>query len=145
MRGKLYIAYLLFVISMIMPMVPVIPHHHHADGRICMKNDITPDCCSHHHAEENGHCCGDDCVAIHLFEQAPNSDDTWMYDFTPLEVTLFIEPFVDLLSHPKAHATPPDSYYQESLHGTYITRAKGLRAPPCSVHKMLNQHLHLSF
>ena len=32
-------------ISMVMLVVPVIPHHHHNNGLICMKNDIAPDCC----------------------------------------------------------------------------------------------------
>ena len=27
-------------ISMVMLVVPVIPHHHHNNGLICMKNDI---------------------------------------------------------------------------------------------------------
>ena len=29
-------------ISMVMLVVPVIPHHHHNNGLICMKNDIAP-------------------------------------------------------------------------------------------------------
>ena len=40
MKTKRYIAYFLFFISMIMLTVPVIPHHHHEDGMICMKNDL---------------------------------------------------------------------------------------------------------
>lgn len=43
MRNKRYIVSFLLFISMIMLVVPVIPHHHHADGVICMKNDLTPD------------------------------------------------------------------------------------------------------
>ena len=42
MKTKRYIAYFLFFISMIMLTVPVIPHHHHEDGMICMKNDLRP-------------------------------------------------------------------------------------------------------
>lgn len=43
MRNKRYIVSFLLFISMIMLVVPVIPHHHHADGVICMKNDLTPE------------------------------------------------------------------------------------------------------
>ena len=43
MKTKRYIAYFLFFISMIMLTVPVIPHHHHEDGMICMKNDLPSD------------------------------------------------------------------------------------------------------
>lgn len=42
MKTKRYIAYFLFFISMIMLTVPVIPHHHHEDGMICMKTTCRP-------------------------------------------------------------------------------------------------------
>ncbi|MBQ8225667.1 MAG: hypothetical protein IJZ86_10025 [Bacteroides sp.] len=131
MRNKRYIAYILFVISMVMPIIPVIPHHHHADGRLCMRNDITTDCCSgHHHGGESDHCCDNSCVAIHFFEQTPNSDESWTYDFTPWEVILFLDYVPLLLSLPESIPHQPDTCYRETLHGTCITRATGLRAPP---------------
>lgn len=42
MKNKRYITYFLIFISMVMLVVPVIPHHHHSNGLICMKNDIHP-------------------------------------------------------------------------------------------------------
>jgi hypothetical protein len=32
---------------------------------------------------------------------------------------------------PEESGQRQDCIYQESLHGTYLTRATGLRAPPC--------------
>lgn len=133
MKAKRQIAYLLFIISILMPIVPVIPHHHHADGRLCMKNDITTDCCKghQHHDSTHDHCCGDDCVTMHFFEQTPNSNDTWSYSFAPEVTILFFEPsMIQLLtlSNNISGKEPPS--YIEHLHGTQLVRAKGLRAPP---------------
>lgn len=64
MRNKRYIVSFLLFISMIMLVVPVIPHHHHADGVICMKNDLTPEpqCPKHYHHPDNDSCCNDGCM-----------------------------------------------------------------------------------
>lgn len=63
MRNKRYIVSFLLFISMIMLVVPVIPHHHHADGVICMKNDLTPEPqCPKHHHPGNDSCCNDGCM-----------------------------------------------------------------------------------
>lgn len=131
MRTKPHIAYILFVISILMPIIPVMPHHHHTDGVICMKNDISSDCCGgHHHETGNDHCCNDECVTMHFFEQLPGSDETWNYHYTPEVITLFFEsvvPLVLLFDTGNNIHTPP---YIERLHGTRVPRAIALRAPP---------------
>ena len=132
MKKKRYIAYFLFFISMMMLVVPVIPHHHHADGLICMKNDITTSCCEHRHSPANEHCCCDTgCVTTHFVQQTPSSDnDAWAHPIAPWVVTLFIESISKWQVLPENEVKRHDVIYLESLHGTFITRATGLRAPP---------------
>ena len=119
MQRKRYITFFFIFISMVMLVVPVIPHHHHNNGLICMKNDITP----------NVRYPG--CVTTHFFQQTPSSDNGWTHPDFPLVITLFSEPLLRLLVLPEESGQRQDCIYQESLHGTYLTRATGLRAPPC--------------
>ena len=132
MRTKRYITYFLFFISMIMLVVPVIPHHHHADGLICMKNDITKDCCDPSHSPNNEHCCCDTgCVTTQFVQQTPSTNNAWTHLDSQWIATLFIEPLSILLQLPEKNVIKQDCIYFESLHGTFITCAMGLRAPPC--------------
>ena len=109
-------------ISMVMLVVPVIPHHHHNNGLICMKNDIAPDCCGQQHNSDNEHCCCDTgCVTTHFFQQTPSSDNGWAHPDFPLVITLFSEPLLRLLVLPEESGQRQDCIYQESLHGTYLT------------------------
>lgn len=132
MKKKQYITYFLFFISMVMLVIPVIPHHHHADGLICMKNDITKDCCEHRHSPANEHCCCDTgCVTTYFVQQTPNTgNDAWAHPDAMWVVTLFFEPIFKLLVLPENDIKRQDGVYLESLHSTFITRATGLRAPP---------------
>ena len=143
MKNKRYIAAVLFFISILMPVIPVIPHHHHADGRFCMKNDIAADCsCCHHQGEphqhdEDGsgarqeHGCNEDCVTMHFFEQIPGSNEEITPTPLPCEITLLFKPITALLQQADDETVrPPLPYYKERLHGTQLMRAKGLRAPP---------------
>lgn len=130
MKTKQRMAYFLLLISLIMLVVPVIPHHHHADGLICMKNDITPDCC-HQTTDESDHCCHDTgCLTTHYFQQPQqNNNNEVSPDFLWVH-TLFSEPILELLLLPEHATRQSDIVFRESLHGTQITRATGLRAPP---------------
>ncbi|ADV45209.1 DUF6769 family protein [Bacteroides helcogenes] len=132
MKKKRYITHVLFFISMIMLTIPVIPHHHHADGLLCMKSDITEDCCEHRHNSASEHCCcGTGCVTTHFVQQSPNSSNSaWAHPNVPWVITLFFEPVFKLLVLPENDIKRQESIYLESLHGTFITRATGLRAPP---------------
>ena len=85
-----------------MLVVPVIPHHHHNNGLICMKNDITPNCCGQQHTPDSEHCCCDTgCVTTHFFQQTPSSDNGWTHPDFPLVITLFSEPLLRLLVLPR--------------------------------------------
>ena len=132
MKKKQYITYILFFISLIMLVMPVIPHHHHADGMICMKNDITADCCGHRHSPGNEHCCCDTgCMTTHFVQQTPSSsNDVCSHPDALWAVTLLIEPFSKLLILPEFDISRQECIYLESLHSTFIICATGLRAPP---------------
>ena len=108
MKTKRYIAYFLFFISMIMLIVPVIPHH---------------PC--------NEHCCCDTgCMTTHFYQQTPSSDNSNLQPCFVWVHTLFSEPLLKLLTLPEETGIRQEFVYLESLHGTFITRATGLRVPP---------------
>lgn len=133
MKKKWYITYFLLFISIVMLVIPVIPHHHHADGLICMKNDITNDCCKQNQNPGNeDHCCNDTgCVTTHFFQRSPSTDtDTGAHLDGVWAITLYFEPLFKLLAVPEIEVKRQENIYFESLHGTFITRATGLRAPP---------------
>lgn len=131
MKRKRYIASFLIFISMVMLVVPVIPHHHHNDGLLCMKNDITPSCCDQHIPNSEHCCCDTGCVTTHFFQQTPSLDNGWLHPNAFWVITLFSEPLLTLLNLPEENGQRQECIYRESLHGTYLTRATGLRAPPC--------------
>lgn len=131
MKKKRYITYFLFFISMVMLAVPVIPHHHHSDGLVCMKDDLAANCCEHRHTPADKHCCNTGCVTTNIVQQTPSSDnDAWAHPNIPWTVTLFFESISKLLVLSENDLKRQDRIYIEFLHGTCITRATGLRAPP---------------
>lgn len=135
MKRKKNITFVLIFISSIMLVIPVIPHHHHNNnGLICMKNDITANCCGQQHTTDSEHCCCDTgCVTAHFFQQTHKPNNEWEHPCFPLVITLFSEPILNLLLLPEGNRQKQEYIYLESLHGTYITRATGLRAPPCAL------------
>lgn len=133
-------AYILLVLSIVVLGVPVVPHHHHDDDRLCMKNDISDHCCtpsSEIPGEEKEHCCCQTgCITTHFFQQRSDMDMGWLHpathaipDFLPA-----IPPLPLDLSVPTLWWRQHPSFYIESLHGTFIARATGLRAPPSLLH-----------
>lgn len=133
MKRKRHIARILLFISMMVLMVPVIPHHHHTDGMICMKKNITADCCEHsHHTPADDHsCCNTTgCIATHFVQQAPQSDNAGSHPDIPRVITLLIEPLINFPSLSESDARSRKYIYQETLHDTFVIRATGLRAPP---------------
>lgn len=130
-KEKRHIFYLLFFISIIMLVVPVIPHHHHANGAICMKQDAVPEtqCPVHHqHHQDSDPCCDSECMAK-LQSPVPTAQMDIIHP-VQFAIILFHEPLFRLLILPQQQALRTESVYIESLHGTFITRATGLRAPP---------------
>lgn len=134
MKKKQYIAFLLFSISLMMLMIPVMPHHHHADGLICMKNDLTADCCGHSHDADANHeqhcCCNTCCATTHFLQQTPGSDQTNVQPDVTYILIPFFESIVKLSLLPEPDVQRHECIYVESLHGTSLRRATGLRAPP---------------
>ncbi|MBC8593435.1 hypothetical protein H8744_09290 [Oscillospiraceae bacterium N12] len=130
MRNKWYIICLLFFVSIIMLAVPIIPHHHHANGLICMKHDVKPEaqCPAHNHHQHSDSCCDSECLT-RFSSPAP----TMQSDFSPHYVfidTLFADLLIDHLLRPLEKQLNNEYVYRESLHGTNITRAFALRGPP---------------
>lgn len=133
MKTRRHIAYLLFVVNILMLAVPVIPHHHHADGILCMKSDIEAGCCNHSANKAGEHCCcNTGCITTHFFQQRPTLDIDFTHTFpdnTPFYSASLLSPFIFLTPSGQLRE---NTTYMEVLHGTFFTRAKGLRAPPTS-------------
>ncbi|HIY88958.1 MAG TPA: hypothetical protein H9824_09670 [Candidatus Bacteroides pullicola] len=130
MKPQRHAAYLLLLLSILMLGVPVIPHHHHADGVLCMKNDVQAGCCSPAPDEAEGHCCCDTgCPAAHFFQQRPDAGPDIPLPLSNDILFLPTELLALLISHSPGQS-PSTPFYIESLHDTLFTRATGLRAPP---------------
>lgn len=135
MENKRYICIFMLFISVVLIAMPAIPHHHHGNGIICMKDDIKDiDCCSSHHThhhQEDDPCCNGDCAANFLSSTPILDTEDIQPQFTFIQ-TLFTESLLRFLTQPVEKDVYNDFVYVESLHGTYLTRAVGLRAPPVS-------------
>lgn len=131
MKNQRHAAYLLLLLSILMLGVPVIPHHHHANGVLCMRNDVQSGCCTPSTDEAEGHCCCDTgCLSTHFFQQRPDASPDIPH---PLPTILLFLPdglLASLLLHLSDHPSRTTSVYAESLHDTLLTRVTGLRAPP---------------
>lgn len=129
MKNKRHILYFLFLVSMIMLAVPAIPHHHHGNGVICMKHDVTPEAeCPTHHHSGNDNCCSDECLT--RFDSptpAGQADNGPQYIFV---ATLFTGFIIENLFKPQEQRIKNYYAYRESLHGTHVPRTNSLRAPP---------------
>lgn len=137
MKFKRHITYILFVVSLLMTAVPVLPHHHHANGLLCMKNDVSANCCQHHpDSQREGHCCCQTgCVAHHFFQQMPTGTQNEIHPAV-FEIIPFLSPLLFWLSDKSLTCEHKGQIpiYIESLHGMLIARATGLRAPPFPLH-----------
>ncbi len=143
MKPKRHIYFLLFV-SILMLAVPLVPHHHHANGVICLKNDIATEqsCCGHqqptddqqscpgHHHPENDACCNDGCMA-RMETSVPTSQVDLGDPAHGFVAVLFTDYIIENLLKPQERRIKNNYVYRESLHGTNITRAYALRGPPC--------------
>ncbi len=137
--------------------VPLVPHHHHADGVICMKNDLSGDplcsdhqqctnqqeCAGHHqypsqqqcpghhqHNPENDACCNDECLT-RFQTSVPASHIDLVQPQHGFVAILFTDYIIECLLKPQEQRIKDYYVYRESLHGTNITRAFSLRGPPC--------------
>ncbi len=132
MKQKRPITLLLLCISILMLMVPVLPHHHHADGHFCMKTDQPVTCC--HHTPDDGtphHCCDDTCcLAAHFVQRTPQDYHVDFTPYYPWATLLYERMALHLKWTAVSSACPPSFYYIETLHGICLGGCQGLRAPP---------------
>lgn len=118
-----------------MVIASAIPHHHHNKSVICVKDDITEtEClCYHHDQEEHHHASDHSCTAeciTNFTSYTPTAKAIEVQPQYPYPIILFTQPIFRLLMEPEENTFQRDYVYIESLHGTFITRAAGLRAPP---------------
>ncbi len=119
-----YITLLLLFVSLLTLAVPVMPHHHHSDGNICLRHDLATMPGGH------SHCCHNQgCVATHYFQREPVIVRQHLSaDQMQRLVTNFAMLFLGQST--AFYSCPSYSPYVEFLHGMYIAHAKGRRAPP---------------
>ena len=133
MKQKRYIAWMLVVVSMVMLVASVLPHHHH-QHLLCLDNDVeTCACtCEDHHAPDADHHegCEGHCIT-HFVSVTPDTMQDYVspdYTFCQLIYTLadvmsVSLPVLDLKAN-------PSYFYLEKLHSTCLGHVRGLRAPP---------------
>ena len=148
LRRNLFASYLLLLLGVLLPIVPVFPHHHHEDGRICMKHDLPPypeetPCdhtphkqqapCGHatHGCHHEQSCMETDCLTTHFYRagksQTISLTAPQTYTVEPMLLKTGLAGTFTLPSHDLHHLPRP---YLEVLFATDIPRARGLRAPP---------------
>ena len=96
----------------------VIPHHHHPNGMICMKQDLPV-------------CCSSECMT-RFYSPTPSVHTDSGPDYVFI-ATLFTDVIIEHLLRPQERRIKNYYVYRDSLHGTDIHRATPLRAPPYSV------------
>lgn len=69
-------------------------------------------------------------MTTHFFQRVPNSDNGILHPDLVWVTAFFSEPMLRLLFRSPDSGRKQEFIYLESLHGTFITRASGLRAPP---------------
>jgi hypothetical protein len=138
MKINTYILSLFLFIGFMVVITPAIPHHHHSNGVICIRDDMkADDCCSSsrtpQHHPNNDPCCTDNCLTqLVETESALQKAEPIQPHYIQLTV-LYTESLLRTLTPPLEIPDHLDYVYLESLHGTYIIRAAGLRAPPFTV------------
>lgn len=132
-RQRPYVTALLFLLSILMLAVPVVPHHHHGDEVICMKNDFHAGCteAAHHPGQHPGCCHDKGCLTTHFYQRTPRAERKTP-EIKPVQLPAFFATCMQQLYVTDNDLQTSHSYspYIESLHDTHIARATGLRAPP---------------
>ncbi len=127
------ISYLLLILGILLPMIPLCPHHHHEDGCICMKHDLPLSEEAHHHQHHHHQtsCLEANCITTHLYRQdkvqsieikAPVTADIQPAALFSYLYSLLITPSRSL----REYLVPR----KEPLYVTASIPSHGLRAPP---------------
>lgn len=134
MNGKRYMAWMLFVVSMVMLAASVLPHHHH-QHILCLHNDASACECpcgdAHNHETTHHESCEAHCVT-HFVSLTP--EDFHADDLSDDCISLQLYALTDILSVPLPISITLDNctpWCIEKLYATCIQHVMGLRAPPC--------------
>lgn len=129
-RKNRIIAVFLLFINIIMLVAAVFPHHHHANGVICMKQDFSIEQAGpiHHHHPAQHECCSNECLT-RFYSPAPTVHMNSGPDYV-LITTLFTDMIIEQLLRPLERRVKNYYVYRDTLYGTDIVRTNSLRAPP---------------
>lgn len=131
MKKRKYIGRLLLLVSMLVLIVPVLPHHHHLHS-ICVAHDENKP--HTHHGGDSG--CGSTCITkLHFSVQHHNDDCIQPQTFDLLPI--LAEVCFNSLLLPEQTIAKQHFVYIERLHSSRILPAVGLRAPPLFCLKQL--------
>lgn len=126
MKKRRHIGWFLFLVSMLVLIVPVLPHHHHFEDEICFRGDADSSTKPHHQAEPD---CGGYCITKLHFSVQHHNDANIQPHYWQV-VTLFSNAILHSLLPPKLNAFDLLFFYIESFHGAGASRSISLRAPP---------------
>lgn len=129
-KTKIY-QYVMLLVSIVVLMSVVIPHHHHSNGLPCYQS-LFAEAGQGGHEGPGSHDCG--ChghnVALYTSIFSHSTDGNASQFLFPLLVLFdYINPPAPVFY--KLLFENDRTCYVESLHGTWIVSASGLRAPPC--------------
>ena len=134
MKSKRHIAWMLFVVGMVMLAASVLPHHHH-QHILCLHNDVSACECpcedADNHETTHHESCEDHCVT-NFVSVTPDGSQT---NVSPDDfICQQLYTLTDILSVPLPISIAIDDSVPlciEKLYATCIQRVMGLRAPPC--------------
>lgn len=144
MKRRRYIAWMLMLISMVMLVASVLPHHHHREF-LCLQHDVTecacacaagctcPECAEHHHATASGEHqhCGAGCVTKFNSLTPDKGQDVLSPEYAFCSLLYALSDAWMFALQLSEDNTSHNTYYLEKLHSTCLPHVKGLRAPPC--------------
>ncbi len=101
----------------------VIPHHHHPNGMICMKQDLPVEqqCPKHHHHPESDACCNSECLT--RFQSSIPSIHSYSSPDYVFIATLFTDVIIEHLLRPQEKRVKNYYVFRDSLHSTDFYRA----------------------
>ena len=134
MKRRRYIAWMLFMVSMVMLMASVLPHHHH-QHILCLHNDVEACECScedtENHETTHHESCGEHCIT-HFVSVTPEGSLDVSPDYSTCQLLYTL---ADILSIPLPISCEEESlspFYIESCFDACVRHVMGLRAPPCA-------------
>lgn len=132
MRNKHYILFIIMLATIALLAIPLIPHHHHPDGQICLLTGENNNYCSkHNHSaeSEDDSCCNSMCQA--KFSSYVASAEEGSFSPHPIIIALFAENFtIDWLICTSEYKLKPKHHDKEALFNSDFTHSKLLRGPP---------------